>query len=261
LFFFFSKILDVAFSPYTWAIVLVALAVPWRGPRGARRWRQRRALGAAGLGMLVLFGMPPVSNMLLRRLEHATVPTYRTDVTYDVVILLGGVTDDRVWAEQGQPAYNDNVERLVATHRLLASGHARTAIVSGAASEPSLAEYGEARGLAKQIADWGVDPSRVILEEEARNTYENALYAKKIVAERGFQNVLIVTSAFHMRRAAECFAAVGMTVDTMPVDYRATAHAAGLFPRAQALSESAMTLREMAGLYIYRLRGYAKAPR
>jgi uncharacterized SAM-binding protein YcdF (DUF218 family) len=257
-FFFLSKLLDVLLSPYTWGLLAFALVVPWRGPLRPRAWRRRRGIGIVGLLVLFFFGWDPVSNWLLYRLEHATTSTYRPDTTYDAVILLGGVSDERVLAEQGQSAYNENVERLIATHKLLASGHARTAIVSGAAMAGAPPEFGEARALANQIEEWGIEPSRILLEERARNTYENALYSKQIAAERGFTSVLVVTSAFHMRRSVECFEAVGMKVDTMLVDYRATKHSEALLPRAHYLSQSTMVLREMAGLYIYRLRGYAK---
>jgi len=261
-FFVLSKLLDVLLSPYTWGVVLLAIAVPWRRPRRPERWKRRRIAGAAGLGILVFFSLEPVSNWLLYRLEHTTPSTERSDVTYDVVILLGGLGDERVTKETGQPAFNDNVERLIATHRLLADGRARFAIVSGGPEIPELAEHSEAHVLARQLIAWGIDPSRVILEDEARNTRENAVYSQRIVKERGFEKVLMVTSAFHMRRAAECFEAVGMKVDRLPVDFRA--HAPGApgstqwLPRATYLSQSTATLREMAGRWIYRFQGYAK---
>ena len=186
-------------------------------------------------------------------------------MTYDAVILLGGINDERVTAQSGQPAYNDNVERVIATHRLLADGKARLAIVSGAPEVKELAANGEARVLARQLVAWGIDPGRIILEEQARNTHENALYSQRIARERGFDKVLVVTSAFHMKRAEECFAAIGMKVDTLVVDFRAHASegpgSESWFPRAGFLAESAKTLREIAGLYIYRLQGYAKPAR
>jgi uncharacterized SAM-binding protein YcdF (DUF218 family) len=214
--------------------------------------------------MLLVFAMPAVSNAMLSRLEHASAPTYRPDVTYDAVVLLGGMTDERVTARTGQPSYNDNVERLVMTHQLLADGKARFAIVSGAAVDPSLDEWSEARMLERQLVAWGIDPSRVIIEDRARNTHENALYSKRIAVERGFREVLVVTSAFHMRRSAECFEAVGMEVDTLPVDYRTHPTRLGLdtlLPRSGALAESTMTLRELFGLYVYRFQGYARPRR
>ena len=247
MFFTLSKLLDVLLSPLSWALILFALAVPWRRPRGRASYRRRRLLGIAGLVVLVVFSLEPVSTRILRRLEHATPSTYRPDVVYDAVVLLGGIGDERVVAETGQPAYNDAVERLVATHRLLADGHARFAIVSGGPEAPAFAEWSEARVLGRQIVAWGVDPSRVILEERARNTHENAVYSQRIAMERGLPKVLIVTSAFHMRRSSECFAAVGMAVDTLAVDFRAhsgqSVASESWLPRAIFLAESTLAFR------------------
>lgn len=264
MFYVLSKLLDVFLSPLTWGLLGVAAALPWRRPRRPSRWRRRRAIGALGLATLLVFAMPAVSNALLYRLEHAAPSTYRPDVTYDAVVLLGGMTDERVSADTGQPSYNDNVERLVMTHRLLAEGKARFAIASGAAVDPSLDEWSEARMLARQLVAWGIDPSRVIVEDRARNTHENAVYSRRIAVERGFREVLVVTSAFHMRRSAECFEAVGMKVDTLAVDFRAHAsplRLEAMLPRSGALAESTMTLRETFGLYVYRFQGYARPRR
>jgi len=261
-FFVLSKLLDVFLSPYSWGVLLLVAAVPWRRPRQPGRWKRRRLAGLLGLAILFLFSLEPVSNRLLYRLEHLTPSTYDPGVTYDVVILLGGLGDERVAMETGQPAFNDNVERLIATHRLLADDRARFAIVSGGPEHPELAEHSEARVLARQISAWGIEPSRVLLEDQARNTRENAVYSQRIVEERRFEKVLVVTSAFHMRRAAECFEAVGMKVDRLSVDFRAHREggpgSSSWLPRASHLAHSTATIREMAGLWIYRFQGYAR---
>jgi uncharacterized SAM-binding protein YcdF (DUF218 family) len=268
-FFILSKLLDILLSPFTWGLLFVAFAIPWRRPRRRplrrHRWKRRRLVGIAGVVVFLAFSLEPVSNRLQYRLEHATKSTFRPGTNYDAVVLLGGVGDERVVFETGQPAYNDNVERLVATHWLLASGHARYAIVSGGPEHPKLAQWSEARVLERQLVEWGVDPTRIITEEKARNTRENAVYSERIVKKRGFENVLIVTSAFHMRRSIECFEAVGMTVDTLAVDFRAHSDASpgsdSWLPRANFLHDSTRALREMAGLYIYRMQGYARPVR
>ncbi len=265
MFFFLSKLLDIFLSPYTWALLLLVLAIPWRRPRRPERWKRRRLVGGVALGVLLFFSLEPVSNRLTYRLEHDTASTYRPEVAYDAVILLGGLGDERVTTEQKQAAYNENVERLIETHRLLADGKAHFAIVSGGAENPDLAENSEARMLGRQLVAWGIDPSRVILEDQARNTRENAIYSQRIARERGFETVLIVTSAFHMPRAAECFEAVGMKVDRLAVDFRAHRPGGGgsasWLPRARFLAESTAIIREMAGRWIYRFQGYGKAAR
>lgn len=261
MFFFLSKLLDVFLSPYTWGLMLLAAAVPWRA-RKARRWRPRRRAGIAGLVLLMMASTVPVSNALLFHLEHQSKPTYRDDVTYDTVVLLGGIVDEEASAASGQPAYNENVERVVMTHRLLQEGRAKTVIVSGAAADPKLAYWGEAVALGRQLEAWGIEKERIIIEDKAKNTRENAVYAQAIARERGFRRVLIVTSAFHMPRAAECFSAVGMSVDTFPVDFRSHERVSGplgdWLPRPHSLAVTSAAMRELFGRLVYRVQGYGK---
>jgi uncharacterized SAM-binding protein YcdF (DUF218 family) len=146
-FFLLSKLLDVFLSPYTWALLLLAVAVPWRvRARSPRHMRRRRILAAVGFAIFLVGSFPPFANALQWRLEHASTSTYDANVTYDAVILLGGVVEEDAMKSSGQIAFNDNVERLIVTHRLLRDGKARVAIVSG--------ETPEADVLARQLEDW-----------------------------------------------------------------------------------------------------------
>lgn len=264
MFYLLSKVLDLFLSPYTWGLVLLSAAVPWRRPRkGARRWKRRRMLGALGLAVLLVASAAPVQNALAYWVEHSQAATVRPDVTYDVVILLGGIVNEQVTQESGQPSYNDNVERVVMTERLLRDGRARNVIISGGTGDPRFLHFAEAVQLGRQLEAWGIARDRIIIEDKAKNTRENALFASRIVRERGFGNVLVVTSAFHMARAADCFRAVGLDVDLMPVDYRATSSIHGLspwLPRAGSLADTSAMLREALGRVVYRTNGYGRAP-
>lgn len=262
MFFFLSKVLDLFLSPYTWGLLLLAGAVPWR-IRAARRWRRRRAFGIAGLVVLFLASSGVVSNKMQWSIEHASASTYHEDVTYDAVVLLGGLVDEGASASANQPSYNENVERLVVTERLLRTGKARVAIVSGATTNVNQAAWGEANVLARQLEEWGIAKERIVIEDHARNTHENAVFAKEIAQARGYQRVLVVTSAFHMPRAAECFAAVDMKVDTLAVDFRAHGQAdggiGGWLPRTHNLDATTGLVRELFGRVIYRAQGYGKS--
>ncbi len=261
MFFFLSKLLDVFLSPYSWGLVCLGLAVPWRA-RAARKWRRRRWFGIAALAIFVLSSSIPVSNSIAWSLEHATTSTYREDVTYDAVVLLGGVVDEEVTARSGQPAYNENVERVIMTYRLLRDGKAKVVIITGGTLDKRFTEHGEAVTLGRQLEEWGISKDRIILDEKALNTRENAVNTQRIAKERNLERVLVVTSAFHMLRSAECFSAVGMKVDTLAVDYRAHEHAPRLaewLPRAGNLATTSAMVREIAGRLIYRVQGYGKS--
>jgi uncharacterized SAM-binding protein YcdF (DUF218 family) len=248
-FFLLSKTLDALLSPLTWTLVLVAV-----GMGKNNRW-----FVAAGMGVLLLFSFEPFENALLSALERGTDSTYRADVTYDALILLGGAVERA--AEPGRPSYNDNVERLLETYDLLRLERARFAIVSGGGVDSAMGVPVEADVLAKQLVDWGIAPERVIVEPTARNTHENAVESRRIAKERDFARLLVITSAYHMPRALGCFRAVGLAVDVLPVDYRAydTRRFSGSWlPRSAYLERSTMVLREWFGRRVYNIRGYAR---
>lgn len=266
MFFLLSKILDVAFSPLAWGMALVALGLvaPWLPRRG--RWlrlrleRRLRWCPAAGLLVLYIFSIDPVSNALWRALEAPPLTTMKPDVTYDVAIILGGMLDDRAMATYGKPYYNDNVDRLIAARELLVTGRAARALLSGGDGNLTQNGLDEARVLARQLQDWGIDPARLIIEDRSRNTRENAIESAAILKREGWTRALLVTSAFHMPRSLGCFRAVGLDVDTLSVDLRsdtAPKTVADLLPRTKSLHTSAAALREWAGRLIYRVRGYS----
>ena len=113
----------------------------------------------------------------------------------------------------------------------------------------------------RDLERWGIDEKRILVEDQSKNTRENARYSARIVHEHGFKNVLVVTSAFHMKRAAACFAAVDLPVDLMPVDFRAHERVftlRSLLPEAEALAVSSGVVHELAGRLVYRIVGYGR---
>jgi uncharacterized SAM-binding protein YcdF (DUF218 family) len=223
---------------------------------------RRRALGLGlaltGLGILFLAALPAVADGLRLGLEAEALDTSRPDVVYDAVVLLGGVVSPE-GAAPDQPAWNDNVERLTVTRDLLAAGRARAVIVSGGSygipGLPTEAEY-----LRRQLVAWGVAPERVVLEDRALNTRENAVFTGAIVKARGWRSLLVVTSAFHVPRARGCFVAAGLEADYLPVDYRMRdpGRDSHWLPRASNFAETAAVVRERFGYLVYRVMGYAK---
>jgi uncharacterized SAM-binding protein YcdF (DUF218 family) len=56
----------------------------------------------------------------------------------------------------------------------------------------------------------GVAEDRIVIEDRARNTFENALYTGRIMRERGWRRVVVVTDAFHLPRALYVFRRLGL---------------------------------------------------
>lgn len=53
-----------------------------------------------------------------------------------------------------------------------------------------------------------IDLAKIILEKQSRSTYQNALFAKDILIEKGVRSVLLMTSNYHMKRALFVFRSI-----------------------------------------------------
>lgn len=255
MFFVLSKTLDVLLSPLAWVIAFILVGVPFRKRPISRKRALVAAIGA--ITVLSVFSSPVVADRLLAALESDARTTYDPSRPYDAVVLLGGMSDTNGTRRSGRPSFNDGVDRLLATYDVLARDEARFAIASGGPDASGLSDAEVARD---QLVRLGIASERVLVEDKAMNTRENATYVAAIMKERDLKRVVIVTSAYHMVRSVECFRAVGLEVDTLPVDFLSgEGPRGGIMPRAHAFDMSSRAIREAFGRVIYRVMGYAKS--
>lgn len=96
------------------------------------------------------------------------------------------------------------------------------------------------------------------LEEESRNTAQNAENSYKLLEQEGIKRIYLVTHSIHMKRATTIFTSKGFDVTPAPTIY----YSAGTnlpplmqwLPRSNALQLSHDTLYEMLGQWWYSLR-------
>ncbi len=100
---------------------------------------------------------------------------------------------------------------------LYKNGWASVLILSGAAQDKSGPSNAEAMQL--QARQAGVPASAIIIDEEAESTQQNAINTENIFEERGYDNVILVTSGYHQRRASLEFnkLADNVTIRNYPV--------------------------------------------
>ncbi len=253
-----SHLAQIFLDPLFDALLLLVLSYALR----KRAPRLAFALPAAAMALLLFFASPVVSNRLLYALEQPALTSIKPDVTYDAVIVLGGTMDGMVTADTKSPAYDEAVERILATYDLLRTNRARYAILSGSSWNEGPGEAPpEARLIAQQLAAWGIDPARIAVDEASRNTHENAIESTRIARERGWMRDVIVTSAAHMKRARGCFAKEGLEADTLAVDFGAydpARHWSRWGPQASSLAESTGAIREWVARIVYRMRGWSE---
>lgn len=247
-----SKLLDLLVAPLTWALVL-ALAAALARSRPARA----TALAAGAAAVLYLFSIEPVATALMAAVEAPARSTYRPEVIYDAVIVLSGEVDAAAARRSGRLELTAGADRLVAAYELLRGGHARVALLSGGSAFPVPGEWSEAELVASTLRGWGIASDRLVVEGASRNTRENAVEAARLAEARGWRSLVLVTSAFHMRRALGCFRQVGLSPDALPVDTRAgDGRGQSWLPRTSALDQSTEALREWTGRLVYWAMGY-----
>ena len=98
----------------------------------------------------------------------------------------------------------------------------------------------------------GIPRERIIITRTALTTEDEA---RAISAIPGFHSILLVTSAFHMPRAALLFRSRGFDVRPFPTDqrvFRSPAEPEDFVPTAGGLQDTETALREYYGLLVYR---------
>ena len=168
----------------------------------------------------------------------------------DAIVLLGGGmfgdTNILKYAE-----LQDAGDRAWFAGRLYKAGKAPLVVVTGVGSNESDAEF---------LRDYGVPESAIAVDDDARNTEENAKFTKKVLEGRG-RRVLLVTSAWHMRRAALMFSkyAPSLDVTPAPADYMFTSgggrpfEAKDLLPCVENFYRSTTLFRELLGYFGYKI--------
>lgn len=229
-------------------LVMVGGVLAW-----TRWWMLGRRLVLAAAVLTVVFGVLPTGSLLLATLEDR-FPFPTTIGRIDGIIVLGGSINPQASAEHGQPALTDAAERLTEAV-VLARAHPDAVLVFTGGSGLLLDQTAkEAPVAAALLRDLGVDPGRVILEDQSRDTYENAVMTRDLMQPQPGERWLLVTSAFHMPRAFGTFTAAGWPVVAYPVDYRNSVVAAGI-GLGTPLEAARTALHEWVGLIVYRLTG------
>lgn len=254
-----SKTIVPFFSPL-FLFLLVWLVVWLRLPRSLDNRRSRRWMFVAWL-LCFLLSLPVVSEGMLRLWEEplpAELPAAAVDgqPAWDAVVVLGGGLDP-VGSKGWQIAVNDAAERLEAAARLYHQGVAPCIVLSGGSGKLHSQDIKEGPLMKRLLMELGVPAQAILVEENSRNTFENARETRALLAANGKSSILLITSAAHMKRAAAVFRKAEFAMRTLAVDSLAQPLVLpeAFIPNAGALWTLSATLREMVGYGYYLVLG------
>ncbi|TGP26629.1 MULTISPECIES: YdcF family protein [unclassified Mesorhizobium] len=259
MFYYLSKILWFFVQPLNLAIFLLLA-----GLLAALFGRRRLAATGSVVAFLILAlsAWTSVGAMMLTPLEERfQKPALPEKI--DGIVVLGGGFEGAINLVRGGYELNSGGDRMVETAILARRFPQAKVVVSGGNGELFLDGEGDADTAPRLLTALGVSADRLILENKSRNTYENAVFSRRLVEPKPGETWLLVTSAFHMPRAKALFDKAGFPTIPWPVDYRTSGkEGIGLFRDnpADSLQATTTAIREWTGLFAYWLSGRIDQP-
>jgi len=257
MFFILSKLLKFLITPLMWIVVLLFIAVISRDP-----FKRKRYL-IYGFSLLIIFTNYFLFNFCMALWEMPPVNHKKIEV-YDVGIVLGGVTSYD--AEHDRTQFIRGADRLFQAIDLYKTGKIKKILFTGGSGYVLRPEYKEGALVKRYVLKLGIPESDFLIENESRNTHENALFTKEILEkEKITGKLLLITSAFHMRRSIGCFNKAGLFPDPYSADMygkpikieKGFDPESLIIPSLEPLSDWTNFIHELVGYCIYKIVGYA----
>lgn len=247
-----NKIVGSCLNPLAVGIALIVAG-------GVLLWRGRRTSGFAVLAASVFWLWAWSTPVAYRRLGGSLERAYPAEkaeaaAQADAIVVLGGGmgsnTNASPYAEMWSAA-----DRVWHAARLYRAGKAPIVIATG---------RGEREATVPLLLDLGVPASAIVVEDQARNTEENAKFVEKVLLDGkkpDRKRILLVTSAWHMRRAVLMYRRYAPGLEIVPVaaDHEATVNTCrpfsftDLWPDANMLFANSYIFKEYLGYWGYRL--------
>ncbi len=267
LFFITSKIVQFLIEPLN--LIFLATLLAWffltiRKPVFTNRLLALAVIGFLGVGYM------PIPESLIHILENAvpkpSIQNLNRDQFAGIIILGGAIEGEDVAVDRGEISLKSSAERVTKGLELIRKYPDKPFIFSGFSGRVNPRGMSEADAFKQLIQEQGLADSAnttAFYENQSRNTYENAVYSKKIIdtiheqsSDQQLKPWLLVTSASHMYHSAKIFEKQGIPVIAVPVDYQ-TANT--LQWREFDVTEGAFLwnklLHEYIGIAAYQLTG------
>ncbi len=155
-------------------------------------------------------------------------------------------------------AFNDGtlghltMMRTVHGTELYKNGLSKTIIFSGGNFLKNKLNISISQKMAEFASQLGIPQNAQIIEDSSLRTHQSALEVKQIMDRYGFKDILLVTSAIHMKRAMLTFTNAGIKSYPSP----AGAFEVTITDPWDRLGMFRAVMREYVGLLFYRWKGW-----
>lgn len=214
-----TKLIAWLLEPLNWYLLLCVTALV------ALYYKKKRLVVGCLTAVVVCFvviGFTQLASSLLGIYENAYHKPTNINNLQGVVVLGGGI-DPLISQTHNEIALTNGSERLFALARFAKKYPNAQLVYTGGSGYLLHQQTKEAYHVHQFLDQLGITDTQLLLETDSRTTYENARNSKALLAQKDITTSgtwLLVTSAFHMRRAIRTFARFGMHMTAYPVDYR-----------------------------------------
>ena len=234
--------------PPTCFVVLIVIGLLMRGA-----WsRTGRRLIWTSMILLILFGMPVISDSLLLALASGLPMTPPADHPPQAIVVLGAEVIRTHNEKFGIRPGLLTLDRL----RAAAILYRRTGLpilVTGGTTQPNTAAVGLV--MEESLTDDFQTPPRWV-EAKSADTWENAHFSADILHAEGITSVYLVTHSWHMRRSILAFQKFGLIATAFPTSFDDPLgpEVSDFFPRASGWQSGYYAIHEWIGYAWYKLR-------
>jgi len=213
-----------------------------------------------GLGLFYLYTTDFILNPFLSWWEVPMVWYKDLPNDYEAAIVLGGMSAPGKMPND-RTHFPGTPDRLLHAMQLYKLGKVKKIVISGGSGELVGKRIPEAEYLKRVLLLCEVNDKNIIIDDRSRNTHENATISLEI-AKKYFKSdskFLLVTSAWHMRRAVACYEKVGMNVTGFSVDSMAKEPTLSIYsfiPNLGVPGRWHAIIHELLGYLSYRIFGY-----
>ena len=247
-----KKILTSLLYPSTlvYLILLAGLTLLWTN----RKAKTAKILLTLGLLLQLILGYGFISDYFFRRFERIYPPLQDTELlkgTKWIVVLGGGICND-----ENLPLLSRlsaaSLARLTEGIRLWRQIPESILLLSGG---KVFNEISEALLMEETAIALGVNEKKILLEDNSRDTREQAVLIKEIVKQ---DKMVLITSAFHMPRSMLLFIKQGMKPIPCPADFQIrdkhSLDPMDYFPSPAPVLRNERFIKELLGLLREKIR-------
>jgi len=125
--------------------------------------------------------------------------------------------------------------------------------VSGGMAPGNRGNVPIAKVMKEVLISLGVNPDKIMLEENSRTTWENAKYTLYDLTENDYKEIILVTSALHMKRSMQLFQNQEIKIIPAPVNYvfEELPYFVAFFPNSFSFEHNVRALHEWIGIIYY----------